>query len=148
MQLISTFATSSIVLLSLCFAALAQTTTMELRTDEADARIYEFGLKSGVVLTNEAISAVKDSVGTGNDEMLATMIGKFPVIHVIVSPVPPRDYTVVINGRRYEATEESKYGVRPGSVDLMVERGALRPCIHKLVVHQDRDVECEMKKAL
>jgi hypothetical protein len=133
------------LLLSGCGTTAAQTiNTLEYRGGELDARILAIGRQSGLVLTNEAVVTLRSSVDAGDLKLIAAMIGKLPVIHLVVSPVPPRDYAVTINGTRYQATEESKYGVQPGPVELKVERDARTPCVHKIVVRQDQTVRCDM----
>jgi hypothetical protein len=74
----------------------------------------------------------------------AALVRLLPVIHVVVSPVPPRDYVVDINGKEYPASVESKYGVRPGLVVLIVRRKSLKPCVHKIVVEKNETVRCKL----
>jgi hypothetical protein len=134
----------SVLLASIAASATAQTmNTWEHKAAQSDAQIFALARQSGLVLTKEAVATVRASAQISDSEFRA-VLDRLPVIHLIVSPVPPRDYSVTINGTHYEATEESKYGVRPGPVELIVERGAIKPCLHKLVVHQDQTIRCDM----
>lgn len=115
---------------------------VQYQPGSVEARIFQLAKESGLILTNEAVT-VLSAAGGINSQILVVM-RKLPVIHLVVSPVPPRDYTVVINGKQYEATEESKYGVQPGPVELAVQRESRPPCTHKLVVEKDQTVHCRM----
>jgi hypothetical protein len=60
---------------------------------------------------------------------IGRLLQKYPQIHLIVQPVPPRDYSVKVNGSTYEATERSLYGVPPGvTIVVRVERSGKPPC--------------------
>lgn len=115
------------------------------RNDSVGQQIFIVGKKSGIILTDDAISFVGTSVKTSSTTEYMAAIYRLPTVHVIVSPVPPRDYVVGINGKDYEASEESKYGFSPGTrVELIVKRGSMPPCVHKLVVTKDETVRCEL----
>jgi hypothetical protein len=59
---------------------------------------------------------------------VGSILERFPNIHLVVQPVPPRDYIVEINDERYPATESGLYGVAPGVVKVRVVRGTKPPC--------------------
>ncbi len=115
------------------------------QTIETEA-IWKLGKSEGVVLTEDAVLHLRAALFGAGPAMIdfKAAIQRLPIIEVIVSPVPPRDFVVQINGRDYPASEESKYGVRPGPVDLVVKRGAMPPCAHKLVVTKHTVVRCNL----
>src|SRR5262245_59999176 len=43
-----------------------------------------------------------------------TWMARFPTIYLIVQPIPPRDYSISINGENCPATERSLYKVPAG----------------------------------
>jgi hypothetical protein len=116
--------------------------TLELRAGRNDGRLIELAKQSGVILTKEAVAFVSVSAEVSTAEIVA-VIRRLPIIHLVVSPVPPRDYLVTINGTTYEPSEESKYGVRPGAVELKVTRAALE-CVRNLVITKDETVRCDL----
>jgi len=58
-----------------------------------------------------------------------SILGKYPTLHLVIEPVPPRDYSIEINGAIYPVTDASMYGVAPGSVKVRVYREGKSPCI-------------------
>jgi hypothetical protein len=57
------------------------------------------------------------------------LLQRYPQLHLLVEPVPPRDYSVKINGRAYDATEKALYGVASGVVIMVrIERSGKVPC--------------------
>jgi hypothetical protein len=69
---------------------------------------------------------------------------RFPVIHLVVFPVPPRDYNVYINGRNYPATERSLYAVLGGETEIQVDRVGKKRCSWKDRVVSDVTVRCDL----
>jgi hypothetical protein len=123
-------------------AAIAQVNTFEFRQHDLENFVAEFGVRSKTLLTVEAVQVLRN---TGQGEWIAA-VQMLPRIHLVVNPVPPRDYVVKINGREYPATPESMYGVAPGSsVEVVVTRGTLQPCERTLVVRKDETVTCEFR---
>lgn len=59
---------------------------------------------------------------------LLTVLQQFAAVQLAVTPAPPRDYTVKINGEDVQATEQGLYRVSPGNVTVIVTRAAKRPC--------------------
>jgi hypothetical protein len=60
---------------------------------------------------------------------IGSLLQKYPQVHLVVQPVPPRDYSVKINGSTYDATEPSLYGVAAGvTIMVRVERSGKPPC--------------------
>jgi hypothetical protein len=55
-------------------------------------------------------------------------IRRFPTIKISVTPAPPRDYSVMINGENCPATEKSEYKVMPGASTVRVMRPARPVC--------------------
>jgi hypothetical protein len=66
--------------------------------------------------------------GTTGVEKISSLLTTYPTLHLVVQPVPPRDYSVKINGQAYSATEKALYGVAPGSVRVRIERDGKPPC--------------------
>jgi hypothetical protein len=63
------------------------------------------------------------------DFKIFSVLISYPQIHVLVQPVPPRDYLVRVNGRTYASTEEGLYGVRADELVMVrVERMGKPPC--------------------
>jgi hypothetical protein len=71
--------------------------------------------------------------------LVTPTLERFPNIRLVVQPVPPRDYTVHINGQRYEATERGLYGVAPGRVGVRVIRETKPPCAWEGMVLRDSE---------
>jgi hypothetical protein len=62
-------------------------------------------------------------------DSLDELLEMYPKLHIVVQPIPPRDYSVKINGRIYQATETSLYGVSSSVVvTVRVERLGKPPC--------------------
>jgi len=60
---------------------------------------------------------------------IGDLLQTFPQLHIVVQPVPPRDYSVKINGRTYAATEVALYGVVAGAIVMVrIERAGKPPC--------------------
>jgi hypothetical protein len=75
---------------------------------------------------------------------ISSLLQKYPKVHLIVNPVPPRDYSVKINGSTYEATEQSLYGVVSGTfTSIRVERLGKPPCLWAGVVSADDEVQID-----
>jgi hypothetical protein len=69
----------------------------------------------------------------------------WPTIKLVVMPVPPRDYVVMLNGSRKNATEQSEYIVPRGTVvELVVSRPDMKPCEWKERVVKDELVTCRL----
>lgn len=80
-------------------------------------------------------------------ETLWPYLKRYPLIKVVVDPMPPRDYKVEINGKFYPATEQSLYGVPDGSVSVRVLRENKPPCIWNGIVEDGEDqtlVSCHL----
>jgi hypothetical protein len=97
--------------------------------------------KSGagnVVAYASALPSQPDRPAAGWSDFLSSLvdyvkIGEFlqtyPRLHLVVQPVPPRDYSVKINGRTYQPTEAALYGVVAGAiVRVRIERAGKPPC--------------------
>lgn len=56
------------------------------------------------------------------------VLNKLPTIFVVVTPVPPRDYRISINGQDVQVTDKSEYGVPRGKVKVSVIRSGKPPC--------------------
>jgi hypothetical protein len=70
----------------------------------------------------------------------------YATIRLTVSPAPPRDYKVVINGEKCPTTERSTYLVPPGKVSVAVSRTGKRPCAWAgtVIVAKEQTVECRL----
>lgn len=68
---------------------------------------------------------------------------RLPTIVLTVSPSPPRDYRVEINGEECPATEQSQYKVAPGAIIVRVTRGGRPDCAWQGTVTADTIVKCE-----
>jgi hypothetical protein len=82
--------------------------------------------------------------GRESSNVLVALLERFPILHVVVQPVPPRDYVIVINGERQVATEESKYAVERGRrTNVRVTRVGRPPCIWgPKLVEDDEEIQC------
>ena len=56
------------------------------------------------------------------------LLQSYPTVHVVVDPVPPRDYKVSINGDDCPPTEKGVYKVPSGNVQVSVTRPNKTPC--------------------
>jgi hypothetical protein len=77
---------------------------------------------------------------------IGSFLERFPNIHLVVVPAPPRDYIVEINDEPYPATESGLYGVAPGAVKVRVVRGTMPPCSWAGTVARgpDQEVSCNL----
>jgi hypothetical protein len=75
---------------------------------------------------------------------ILSFLDQMPVLSIAVVPSPPRDYRVKINGRSYPATERSEYAVRPGAVNLFVERDGKPPCQWEGDVQASKRIDCPL----
>lgn len=67
--------------------------------------------------------------GLGDYFKVGEILQTYPQLHLVVQPVPPRDYSVTINGQTYDATDMGLYGVVPGAtITVRVERPGKQPC--------------------
>jgi hypothetical protein len=73
-----------------------------------------------------------------------TWMARFPTIHLIVQPIPPRDYSISINGEDCPATERSLYKVPVGPTTVRVERSGKAPCLWSgtMMDNRTQDVSC------
>jgi hypothetical protein len=98
-----------------------------------------------VAVTQEATGLMSRS--TSREELTRALSGwleRFPTIHLVVQPAPPRDYSVAINGEDCPATERGLYKVPFGSVEVRVVRTGRPPCVWsgKLVDGRTQEVSC------
>jgi hypothetical protein len=61
-------------------------------------------------------------------KQFALYLQKFGTIQIKVNPVPPRDYSVTINGESCPATEKGEYKVMPGNSTVKVTRPTKPSC--------------------
>jgi hypothetical protein len=94
--------------------------------------------------TEEAREEVAKGRPTLNLTILDGWLERFPTIHLIVQPVPPRDYNVTINGEDCPTTERGLYKVPFGRVEVRVERTGKPSCLWngQLVDGRTQEVAC------
>ena len=86
----------------------------------ADGGTVEATPGGGNLVGRSSTGKVMASVGMSNpdqskvllmgwrvDHIAWSILARYPTIHLVVQPVPPRDYSVKINGEDYPATESS-----------------------------------------
>jgi hypothetical protein len=84
-------------------------------------------------------------VGNGSLREVYTQLDTWPVIKLVVMPVPPLDYSVSINGQTMNVTERSEYAVPPGTdVVMNVTRGSYPPCAWVGHVVKNEQVICRL----
>ncbi len=73
--------------------------------------------------------------------------GKYATIHITVTPAPPLDYKIVINGERCQPTQASTYEVPLGKVVVSMTRSGKPPCAWAGAVSsgQLQDVACTLE---
>jgi hypothetical protein len=92
-------------------------------TTYASVRPYRPESTQQASALGDFLSRLVDVTGIGQ------VLQKFPQIHIVVQPVPPRDYSVKINGRIYDATERALYGVAAGAIVMVrIERVGKPAC--------------------
>jgi hypothetical protein len=71
---------------------------------------------------------------------------KYATIHITVTPAPPLDYKILINGESCEPTQSSTYELPPGEAVVTVTRSGKQPCAWTGVVSrgQLQDVACKL----
>jgi hypothetical protein len=72
---------------------------------------------------------------------------RFPTVHLVVQPTPPRDFTVAINGEACPATERGLYKVPGGKVEVQVVRLGKPPCVWNGYLESGRmqEVSCNFE---
>lgn len=77
---------------------------------------------------------------------LRPKIQTYPVVKLVVVPVPPRDYSIRINKREQSASEAASYRVPKGQVEVIVERAGKPPCVWKgpLLPGQVKTINCPL----
>jgi len=81
-------------------------------------------------------------------EVIAMQLKKLPRITVTVSPVPPRDYVILINNQRNRARDrdEEVFAVEPGLVTVHVSRKDKPDCTWRgnMAVGDEHELHCEL----
>jgi hypothetical protein len=129
--------------LAFVFFAVVSSSSSAQQLSAEQKRALESNYGKGIVWTKEVSKIFTMSNATASSS--GGIIRRFPIIILAVTPVPPRDYRVRINGSEYEATEASKYGVMPGSVEIAIVRSGRPQCAFKLNVQSDLKLDCELK---
>jgi hypothetical protein len=95
------------------------------------------------ITTPEKESAIRSAYSISSYESL---FQKYATVHLSVSPIPPRDYKVIINGEDCPATEKSIYRVPPGVTTVNVTRVGKVPCAWAGAVLSgtEQTVECKL----
>jgi hypothetical protein len=75
-----------------------------------------------------------------------SMLEHYPVLHIVVTPIPPRDYRIYINGVRQLVTEQSEYVVRYGTIDVTVQRVGIPACTWSKEVEDDEEIDCVLSR--
>lgn len=131
--------------LTLLFIAMLSSTCFAERLSADQRRALDSKYGKGIVWTKEVSKIFDMDISNATASSTGGFVKRLPIILLAVSPVPPRDYRVRINGSEYEATEASKYGVMPGAVDIVVVRSGRPQCVFKLNVENDTKIDCELK---
>jgi hypothetical protein len=79
-------------------------------------------LDAAAKIPGDAAPLVRYLFSFTNREKLSVYLQKFSTIKINVDPVPPRDYSVVINDDMCPATEKGEYKVLPGKSTVKVTR--------------------------
>jgi hypothetical protein len=104
---------------------------------------YAMTSKSRVRLENsEQLVAVANSVAFTS---YAGFLQQFGTVRLVVQPVPPRDYKVIINGEVCPATKLSLYKVLPGAAAVEVNRIGKTSCswVGQIPSGGEQVVECK-----
>ena len=99
---------------------------------------------TGIVVATPIAETIPNQAVLKTEIDLFKILDELPVIHIIVTPTPPLDYVVQINGHRYDATERSEYGVERGRVTVVVYREGRQPCNWSGLVEQNQQVQCRL----
>jgi hypothetical protein len=67
---------------------------------------------------------------------------RLPILHIVVTATPPHDYKIYINRVKQKVTEESKYAVARGMIDVSVERVGIPACTWSKEVEDDEEIDC------
>ncbi|WP_316199367.1 hypothetical protein [Bradyrhizobium sp. SZCCHNS2002] len=118
--------------------------------------VKEWEERSGIVVTEDAMSDYFNWVDRSSTEkgmglpiwkdgrLAIQRLQKYPIIHIVVNPVPPRDYVIRINGKVYEATERSEYAVKQGPVAVEVTRKDRPPCLWRGSAKPVQEILCSL----
>jgi hypothetical protein len=116
---------------------------MTLGFEAADAQLIAQGLRdqslklgilgAGSVQTSQGTIRVNDQQysyikNIASSATFRPIIERFASVRLMVNPVPPRDYKIVINGEECEPTERDLYRVLPGHVAVRVSRTGKPEC--------------------
>jgi hypothetical protein len=100
--------------------------TARLSTAEKEGPRTEFYAELRAAARSDTLeyntTAMVNSSVKGVFETSGFYVQRFPKVQLDVRPVPPRDYTVLINDEPCPATEKSEYLVRSGRISLIVTR--------------------------
>ncbi|MER9091520.1 hypothetical protein NKI34_10380 [Mesorhizobium sp. M0700] len=79
-------------------------------------------------------------------KLLFAQLVEFPLVKVLVDPVPPVDYIVEINGERVQAREKGEYRVDIGETTVRVTRPPHPDCSWKgtLPAGAEQEVACKL----
>lgn len=80
-------------------------------------------------------------------DSIPSILTRYPTVILAVQPVPPRDYSVRINGEELPVSEKAVYCVAPGSVTVRIERKGKPPCDWKGSVSEGQNqlILCTLK---
>lgn len=78
---------------------------------------------------------------------IVSVLKTYPVISLVVKPVPPKDYIVQINGKPYPATDQSQYAVARGHVEVKVERPGAKLCEWDKDIEKNEIVTCDFSES-
>jgi hypothetical protein len=157
-------------LLALFFLSfMTSTASAQQRTSALERTAKKWAKENGVILTSGAMESLKrelsrpaaktaqrkfsrEGYGYGyrgdleSSNLVVAFLERFPILHVVVEPIPPRDYVILINGERQVATEESKYAVGRGKrTSVRVTRAGRPPCIWgPKLVEDDEEILCSL----
>lgn len=110
--------------------------------------------KSGAVITRSVAESVvremernvRSDPRKSTTNYVGVLLRRFPVLHIIVTPVPPRDYTIKINGETQPVTDQSRYVVQNGMTIVTVQRVGIPPCTWREQVDTDKEISCALRR--
>jgi hypothetical protein len=138
---------SLVFVLSTCSFAFSQQaaspTIMRLDTTEKfNTAAAKWTERTGKIVGVSLSTAVPASM---NVTTFYNTLDTWPTIKLIVTPVPPRDYVVMLNGTRKNSTEQGEYIVPKGTmVQLVVSRPSIPVCKWTQRVVRDEQVICRL----
>jgi hypothetical protein len=114
---------------------------------DSDAWIDQWASQNQVYVTSQLRNAAPELRGVMNlGTLMSSGIVGFPMIHIVVQPSPPIDYSITINDENCPPSARHIYKVPIGITKVRVERAGRPPCLwdRNLMDGRVYDLQCSL----